>query len=361
DDLARQLVRYSTNVKRGENVLVETFDAPEEIALALIRAVRAAGGTPFVNIHRSRIARELAIKASEEQYDVIGRQTLEQMKDMQVYIAIRGSENINEQSDVPEKARKLVAAKMRPTLNHRVNQTRWCVLRWPTPSMAQQAMMSTQAFEDFYFRVCLMDYKALVPGMKALKKWIDETEEVHITAPGTDLRFSLKGIKGIVCGGTHNIPDGEVFTSPVKDSVEGKITFNAPTVYQGIAFDQVCLEFEKGRIVAATSNQTKKLNEILDSDEGARYIGEFAIAFNNEIQEPMRDVLFDEKIGGSFHFTPGQAYEGVADNGNRSQVHWDMVQIQRKEWGGGEIRFDSKLLRKDGLFVPKNLESLNPA
>ena len=361
DDLARQLVRYSTKVKKGDNVLVEIFDAPDSMAIALIRAIRAAGGTPFVNLHRSRVTRELALKATEEQYEVVGRQTLAQMQDMQVYIAVRGSENINEQADVPEKAKKLVAAKMRPTLNHRINETRWVVLRWPTPSMAQQAMMSTEAFEDFYFRVCLLDYKALLPGMKALKKAIDDAEEVRITAPGTDLRFSLKGMKGIVCEGRRNIPDGEVFTAPVRDSVEGVISFNAPTVYQGIAFDQIKLRFEKGKIVEATSNQTKKLNEILESDEGSRYIGEFAIAFNNEIKEPMRDILFDEKIGGSFHFTPGQAYEGVADNGNRSQVHWDMVLIQRKEWGGGEIYFDGKLIRKDGLFIPKSLEVLNPA
>ncbi|MBU6303365.1 MAG: aminopeptidase [Verrucomicrobia bacterium] len=361
DDLARQLVRYSTKVKKGDNVLVEIFDAPDSMAIALIRAIRAAGGTPFVNLHRSRVTRELALRATEEQYEVVGRQTLAQMQDMQVYIAVRGSENINEQADVPEKAKKLVAAQMRPTLNHRINETRWVVLRWPTPSMAQQAMMSTEAFEDFYFRVCLLDYKALLPGMKALKKAIDEAREVRITGPGTDLRFSLEGMQGIVCEGRRNIPDGEVFTAPVRDSVEGVISFNAPTVYQGIAFDQIKLRFEKGRIVEATSNQTKKLNEILDSDEGSRYIGEFAIAFNNEIKEPMRDILFDEKIGGSFHFTPGQAYEGVADNGNRSQVHWDMVLIQRKEWGGGEIYFDDKLIRKDGLFVPKSLESLNPA
>ncbi len=360
DDLARQLVRYSTGVKKGENVLIELFDSPDGIAIALIRAVRAAGGEPFVNLHRGRVGRELAMKASGRQYGLIGKQTLAQMTDMQVYIAIRGSENINEQADVPDKAKKLVAAKMRPTLNHRINQTRWCVLRWPTPSMAQQAMMSTEAFEDFYFRVCLLDYKKLLPGMNALKKLIDRTEDVQITGPGTDLRFSLRGMQGIVCGGTHNIPDGEVFTAPVKESVEGRITFNAPTVYQGTAFDNVSLEFEQGRIVQATANHSKKLNQILDSDEGARYIGEFAIAFNNEIREPMRDILFDEKIGGSFHFTPGQAYEGVADNGNRSQVHWDLVQIQRKDWGGGEIRFDGRLIRKNGEFVPKSLECLNP-
>ena len=225
--------------------------------------------------------------------------------------------------------------------------------------MAQQASMSTEAFEDFYFRVCLLDYKALLPSMTALKKLMDKARNVHITGPGTDLRFSLKGLKAIACGGDHNIPDGEVFSAPVKDSVEGHITYNAPTVYQGIAFDNVRLEFNQGKIVKATANNTKAINKILDSDEGARYIGEFAIGFNREIREPMRDILFDEKIAGSFHFTPGQAYEGIADNGNRSQVHWDLVNIQRKDYGGGEIQFDGEVIRKDGKFLPRELHPLN--
>ncbi|MEM7013033.1 MAG: aminopeptidase [Verrucomicrobiota bacterium] len=360
DDLAKQLVRYSTSTKKGDKVLIEAFDVPESIAIALIRQVRAVGAIPFVNVHNAKISRELGIKAAEDQYTIIGKQTLSQMKSMDVYIAVRGSENINELSDVPADKMKLIAAKMRPTLNYRVNKTRWCVLRWPSSAMAQQAMMSTEAFEDFYFRVCLLDYKSMIPAMNALAKLLDNGKEIHIKAPGTDLRFSIEGQKAIPCGGTHNIPDGEVFTSPVRDSVEGKLTYNAPTVYQGIAFDNVCLEFEKGKIVNATANNTKAINKIFDSDAGARYIGEFAIAFNNEIKEPMRDILFDEKIGGSFHFTPGQAYEGPADNGNRSQVHWDMVQIQRKDYGGGEIWLDGKLLRKDGLFIPKSLAKLNP-
>lgn len=360
DELAKQLVRYSTNTKKGDKVLIEAFDVPESIAIALIRQVRAVGATPFVNVHNAKISRELGIKAAENQYTIIGKQTLSQMKSMDVYIAVRGSENINELSDVPADKMKLIAAKMRPTLNYRVNKTRWCVLRWPSSAMAQQAMMSTEAFEDFYFRVCLLDYKSMIPAMNALAKLLDNGKEIHIKAAGTDLRFSIEGQKAIPCGGTHNIPDGEVFTSPVRNSVEGKLTYNTPTVYQGIAFDNVCLEFEKGKIVNATANNTKAINKILDSDAGARYIGEFAIAFNNEIKEPMRDILFDEKIGGSFHFTPGQAYEGPADNGNRSQVHWDMVQIQRKDYGGGEIWLDGKLLRKDGLFIPKSLAKLNP-
>ena len=182
---------------------------------------------------------------------------------------------------------------------------------------------------------------------------------MELKGPDCDLRFSIKGISAVACGGSHNIPDGEVFSCPVKESVEGEITYNAPTVYQGTSFDRIHLKFEKGKIVHADGTNPVRLNEILDSDAGARYIGEFAIAFNPHILEPMRDILFDEKIAGSFHFTPGQAYE-EADNGNRSQVHWDMVQIQRPEYGGGEIWFDGELIRKDGIFVKEELKKLNP-
>jgi aminopeptidase len=225
--------------------------------------------------------------------------------------------------------------------------------------MAQQAMKSTESFEEFFFRVCTQDYSRMTEGMEALVALMNKTDLVELRGPGTDLRFSIKGIGAIASGGEHNIPDGEVFSCPVIDSVEGEITYNAPTIYQGVSFDKIHLKFEKGKVVHAESNNTVRLNEILDSDEGARYIGEFAIGFNPHILEPMRDILFDEKIAGSFHFTPGQAYE-QADNGNRSQVHWDMVQIQRPEYGGGEIWFDGELVRKDGLFLKGELKKLNP-
>lgn len=358
DQLARQLVRYSTSVKSGENVLIELFDVPEEVGIALIREVRAVRATPFINLHNAKISREMGLGAREEQYQIISRQAMHQMKSMDCYIAIRGSHNVNELSDVPSKKMRMVASKMRPVINERVNNTRWCVLRWPHPSMAQSAGMSTEAFEDFYFRVCLLEYAKLKRGMNALARLMTKTDDVHITGPGTDLRFSIKGLPGIACGGTHNIPDGECFTAPVRDSVEGVLSYNAPSIYQGIAFDNVRFEFEKGKIVKASANNTRALKRILDTDPGARYIGEFAIGFNPEIREPMRDILFDEKIAGSFHFTPGQAYE-VADNGNQSSVHWDLVNIQRPDYGGGEIHFDGKLIRKNGKFLPKSLESLN--
>jgi aminopeptidase len=253
---------------------------------------------------------------------------------------------------------KLVAKKLRPLQDQRVQKTKWVVLRWPTPAMAQLAGMSTEAFEDFFFKVCTLDYRKLQPGMKALKTLMEKTDKVQIKGPGTDLQFSIKEISAIICGGDRNIPDGEVFSCPVKDSVQGHVTFNAPSIYQSTAFDNIRLDFRDGKIVAATSNETQKLNAVLDSDPGARYIGEFSLGCNPYIMRPMRDILFDEKIAGSFHFTPGQAYQ-EADNGNRSQVHWDMVCIQRKDYGGGEIYFDGQLVRRDGEFLPAQLRSLN--
>lgn len=359
DSLASQLIRYSVDLKKGERILIELSDVPESIGIALIREVRKRGGIPLIRVHDTRLTREMLHGATDDQYKLMSKLHLQEMKEMQAYLAIRGSHNIAESSDVPAARMQLAMKHMREVLDHRVRKTRWCVLRWPTPSMAQQAGMSTEAFEDFYFRVCLLDYKAMIPAMKALRDLMNKTDKVEIRGPGIDLRFSIKGIPALYSGGNYNIPDGEVFTSPVIDSVEGHITYNAPTIYQGIPFDNIRLEFSKGKIVKAEAgDKSRELNRILDSDPGARFIGEFALGFNPHIREPMRDILFDEKIAGSFHFTPGQAYED-ADNGNRSQVHWDLVSIQRKEHGGGEILFDGKVIRRDGIFLPKSLQKLN--
>ena len=360
DKLAKLLVEYSTRLKRNENVLIEAFDVPDEMTIALVQTARKAGAIPFVQVQRARISREIALKATERQLDLTAAHELARMKKMDAYIALRGSHNITELSDVTPDQMKLIAKKMRPVQDHRVKKTKWVVLRWPTPAMAQLAGMSTEAFENFYFKVCTLDYRRLQPGMKALRTLMQRTDRVEIKGPGTDLHFSIKGIAAVICGGDRNIPDGEVFSCPVKLSVQGHVTFNAPTIYQGIGFDNIRLDFRDGKIIKATSNQTEKLNKILDSDAGARFIGEFSLGFNPYVLHPMRDILFDEKIAGSFHFTPGQAYD-EADNGNRSQVHWDMVNIQRRDYGGGEIYFDGKLIRRDGEFLPKQLRSLNRA
>jgi aminopeptidase len=358
--LAEGLVGFSTALRKGERVLIDAFDVPDAMVVALVRAARRRGAYPYVQLHRARLSRELAREAEEAQYGPLAEIELARMRRMDAYIALRGSDNIFESSDVPPAKVQLVSRLMKPVIDYRVGRTKWVVLRWPTPAMAQQAGMSTEAFEDFYFRVCTLDYGRMRPGMKALARLMRRTDQVRIVGPGTDLRFSIKGIGAKECGGQYNIPDGEVFSCPVRDSVEGFVQFNAPTVYLGSSFDQVRLAFRKGRIVEATANNSKRLAEILDSDEGARFIGEFALGFNPHILEPMRDILFDEKIAGSFHFTPGQAY-AECGNGNKSQVHWDLVCIQRPEHGGGEIWFDEKLIRRDGLFVPKALHALNPA
>ena len=357
--LAKLLVTYSTCVKKGDHVLLDMTDVPDEMSIELMRAVRAAGGTPLIDVRHSRITREIVRGTDEKHASLVRGIELARMKKVQVYVAIRGADNMSENSDVPGNRMALYSRIIRPVLDQRVNKTRWVVLRWPTPSMAQGAGMSTEAFENLYFDVCTMDYRKMAKAMVPLQARMKNADRVHLKSPGTDLTFSIKNIGAKMCEGLLNIPDGEVFSCPVKDSVNGVIQFNTPTIYSGTKFDNVRLEFANGKIIKATGSNTKRLNEILDTDPGARYIGEFAIGFNPHILNPMCDILFDEKIAGSLHFTPGQAYE-IADNGNRSAVHWDMVLIQRKDWGGGEIWFDGELIRKDGLFVTKDLKPLNP-
>lgn len=357
--LARLLVEYSTQVKRGDRVLIDLIEVPDEFGVELMRAVRAAGGVPVVEVRHTRITREVMRETDATHATLLRDLDLYRMKRMQVYIALRGAHNANESSDVPTERLNLYNKTVRPVLDRRLNHTRWVVLRWPTPSMAQSAGMSTESFEDFYFRVCTLDYPRMARAMAPLARRMQAADRVQIKGPGTDLTFSIKGIGAKPCDGLRNIPDGEVFSCPTLKSANGVIQYNTPTIYGGTRFENVRLELKDGRIVGATSNNPARLNEILDTDPGARRIGEFALGFNPHILTPMCDILFDEKIAGSLHFTPGQAYADCG-NGNRSAIHWDMVLIQRPEWGGGEVWFDGELIRRDGLFVPADLQALNP-
>ena len=245
-------------------------------------------------------------------------------------------------------------------LEERVKNTRWCILRYPNESMAQMAKMSLEEFTEFFYNVCTIDYSKMEKAMEPLKQLLSNTDKVHIIGPGTDLTFSVKGIPAEKYYGTFNIPDGEVATCPTKYSANGHITYNTETTYNGITFKNIYFELQDGKIVKAEAgDKTKELNEILDTDEGARYIGEFAFGLNPYVERPIGDTLFDEKVKGSFHFTPGTALE-ESDNGNRSNIHWDIVCIQMPEYGGGEIYFDDVLVRKDGKFVLPELEGLNP-
>jgi aminopeptidase len=361
ETLAKNLIQYSVKLQPGEKVLIENFGLQKGFVHALVKEVYEAGGYPFVSIKDYSIDRSLILNTTEEHMEQIGNHEAHLMKDMDAYIGIRSGDNISELSDVPSEKISLFQKNVFTEVHRkiRIPNTKWCVMRYPNASMAQLANMSTEAFENFYFEVCNLDYSKMNKAMDPLVNLMNKTDKVHIKGPGTDLTFSIKSIPSIKCAGHLNIPDGEVYTAPVKESVNGMITFNTPSPYHGFTFENVKLKFENGKIVDALSNDTERINKIFDTDEGARYIGEFAIGVNPYILHPMGDILFDEKIDGSFHFTPGQCYD-IASNGNDSAIHWDMVLIQRSEYGGGEIYFDDVLIRKDGRFVLPELEALNP-
>lgn len=361
EKLAHNLINYSVRLQKGEKVLIENFGLQRELVTALVKAAYEAGGYPFVLLKDHQVDRSLLLGANEEQFDLMADFEANVMSQMDAYIGLRSGDNINELSDVPDEKMKIQGKTVGKKVHRdiRVPKTKWVVLRYPNSSMAQLAKMSTEAFEDFYFDVCNLDYGKMDAAMDALADLMNKTDKVRLTGPGTDLRFSIKDIPAIKCSGQMNIPDGEVYTAPVRDSVNGVISYNTPSPYHGFTFENVKLTFENGKIIQAEANDTERINKIFDTDEGARYVGEFAIGVNPFILQPMQDILFDEKIDGSFHFTPGQCYD-EAYNGNKSDIHWDLVNIQRPDYGGGEIYFDDVLIRKDGRFVIPELEALNP-
>ncbi|MGE6259383.1 aminopeptidase [Heyndrickxia sporothermodurans] len=361
EQLAKNLINYSVQLQPGEKVLIENFGLQKELVTALVKEAYAAGGYPFVSLKDHQVDRALLMGAQEEQFQMMAQFEADRMEQMDAYIGLRSGDNINEHADVPAEKMAIEGNTVGKKVHReiRVPKTKWVVLRYPNSAMAQLAKMSTEAFEDFYFDVCNLDYSKMDKAMDSLVDLMNKTDKVRLVSPGTDLTFSIKDIPAIKCAGRLNIPDGEVYTAPVRKSVNGTITYNTPSPYQGFTFENVKLTFKDGKIIEATSNDTERINKIFDTDEGARYIGEFAIGVNPFILHPMQDILFDEKIAGSIHFTPGQCYD-VAPNGNNSNIHWDMVLIQRPEYGGGEIYFDDVLIRKDGLFVLPELECLNP-
>ena len=359
--LADILVNFSVDLQPGEKVLIEAIGDCKDLVCALLNQVYQKGGQPFIWTRDNITERALRMGITEEQAKQMAAIDGQLMESVDAYIGVRGAENSAEMSDVPSEK----SAIYNKLYWHEVHSNirlgkKWVVLRYPSPGMAQMARMSTEAFEDFYFDVCTLDYSQMGKAMQPLVALMNRTDKVRLLGPGdTDLTFSIKDIPAIACDGKMNIPDGEVYTAPVKDSVNGVIHYNIASPHDGFTYENVRLVFKDGKIIESTSNDTERITEVFNIDEGARYVGEFAIGVNPLIQEPMSDILFDEKIDGSIHFTPGNAYDD-ADNGNRSALHWDLVMIQRPEYGGGEMYFDDVLVRKDGRFVLPELECLNP-
>lgn len=360
-ELAKLLTNHSIKLTSEDKVLIHAFDIPDECVAELVRVAQSKGSSVVVRLESNLVRRQLMHGMTQSNAELIASVELPEMKEMTAYIALRGTHNYAEQAEVSSDTLQMWSKAYRGVLNHRVEHTKWVVLRWPTAGMAQQASMSTPAFEKFYFDVCCVDYAKMAEAAKPLQELMDKTDRVHIKGPGTDLEFSIKDIGSVPCTGECNIPDGECFTAPVPGSMNGTIQYNTVSLYQGTEFKDIWFKVKDGRIVEATAGaNTAKLNQILDTDEGARSFGEWALGFNPQVLHPMKDTLFDEKIAGSFHLTPGNSYPPPGGNGNDSAIHWDIVCIQRPDYGGGEIWFDGVLVRKDGLFVLPELAGLNP-
>ncbi len=360
--LAHNVVNNSINLKEGDNLLVEVIGEDGlDLANEIINQAKKIHATPTLNLIKYGQLKNFLINATNSEIIEYGKKDFSRMKKMQAYIGISAPKSDNSLEGVSQEKLEIYN-KYYTALVHleqRVKHTKWCILRYPNQYFANKNNMTLDEAKDFYYNVCNVDYNKMKNEMEPLKKLMNKTDKVHIIAPETDLSFSIRGIPAEKYYGTFNIPDGEVATCPIKNSVNGYITYNTKTKYNDIIFENIRFDFIDGKIVKATAKEnTKELNDILDVDEGARYIGEFAFGLNPYINNTMCDTLFDEKINGSFHFTPGMALE-ESDNGNRSAIHWDIVKILRKEFGGGEIYFDNILIMKDGNFVLEELKGLN--
>ena len=368
EQLAHLMLHHSVRINRGEafNITADLSAIP--LVQALLRETRRIGALAQVDWTHQAVTRQIlelyepddpATLAFLEDKAQVG---IRKYQNLVANINIRAFDNDQELNGIRPAVRQLDARLAKPFRELLIDHRRWVLFEYPTPGQAQRAGMSFDQYADFVLDVSIVDYQAMQEAAQPLKQLMERTDRVRLTGTGTDLSFSIKGIPAIPCCGEFNLPDGECFTAPVRDSVMGYVTFNTPTNYWGRTLSGIRLDFDHGRIVKATAanpDDEAVLNKVLDTDEGARYIGEFAIGFNPRIREPFCNTLFDEKIAGSFHFTPGSCYAD-APNGNASAIHWDLVHIQRPEYGGGDMWFDDVLVRHDGLFTLPELSALNP-
>ncbi len=356
--LANTLVHHSLGVEPNDNIVIYANVTAKPLVLALIEEIKNSGANPFVEMNDDDYTRGMYQAQNKTILDLKMKWLKEKLNDIHGFIAIHAHESDYTFADVSQQVLDYRKA-MQPLQKTRLAK-KWVLLNYPTEGGAHKAKMSYSDYVDFMLDVMNVDYPKMGRDLEPLRQLMETTDKVRIVSPGTDLSFSIKDINVVPCYGQNNVPDGEIYTAPVRDSVNGTITYNTPSPFRGLVFNQVSLTFENGKIVKCSSDQDQELLEgIFNTDEGARYVGEFAIGVNPKINQPMTDILFDEKIMGSIHFTPGMSYDS-APNGNDSAIHWDLVLIQTPQYGGGEIWFDDVLIRKDGLFIIDLLKPLNP-
>lgn len=357
--LAQSLVNYSCKVKQGEKVLITYSDTSNSLIETLIEEIVKAGGIPLVYRLDRRIKRRLLLNSSEEMFNYYREIISPIMESCDAVILIGGSQNDFELSDVPSTTLSNYSRLYVEPVHFNIRcSKKWVLLRYPTYSFAQSSRMSSEKFAEFFFKVCTLDYATLDTKMNPLKDLMEKTDKVRIVTPTTDLSFSIKGMPAIKCSGQCNIPDGEIYTAPIKDSINGTIVFNIPAVNNGVEYNNIKLVFKDGKIIDFDCNNNEKFREILDTDEGSRYMGEFAFGLNPYCVESVKDILFDEKMSSSIHMAIGSSYEDCF-NGNKSAIHLDLIQSHTPTNGGGQIYFDNTLIYENGKFILPNLVALN--
>ncbi|MDM5335848.1 aminopeptidase [Fictibacillus enclensis] len=361
DNFINTIIHQSLTLNAGETVYVDIVgEVSQEFTDRLATAILKIKATPIFHFSPITLLKTQLIHGDAQFFDNLIQNELPLLKQVDAYMSIRADQNIYELQDVPAQKQELYTKHYALPKQMEIMEKKWLILKYPTEALAQLAHLSIDQFKRAFFKASSVNFKPLEPGIKSLQKRLATTKNVRVLSPHTDLTFSIHNMPSFVCTGTYNLPDGEIFTAPLLYSANGCITFNVPSSLLGTTYEHVKLQFENGRIVKATCSQQEQFNLLLQTDNGASYLGEFGIGFNPEILHPFGNPLFDEKMAGSIHLAIGQPYE-MSDNGNKSNIHLDLILCQIEEYGGGELYFDDELIRKNGYFVPDHLHSLNPA
>lgn len=350
-NIAKTVTKYSINVQKGEKVLIKASIDSKELVMELVKDIYELGGYPYVRLCDEEIERCIYEGATKELFQ-IGFSWDEKMYDeIDCYIMIRSIDNDAELSEIDSNKILQNAIVGQKITDKVIQNKKWCLLQWPTKGTAQNLKMSYDKCVDYMFNACTADYNEISLIGNKLRKIMLKTDRVKILKEGTNLEFSIKNCEVAVTAGKYNLPDGEVATAPVINSLNGYITFNTKSIYNGTLFSNVKLTFKNGKIININAdNDIKNLEKIFDTDYGSRYIGEFAFGLNPLTTKVIGIALYDEKIKGSIHIAAGKSLPGLCDNGNRSAIHWDLVQIHTKEHGGGKIYFDDRIIMEDGVF-----------
>jgi aminopeptidase len=358
--LAQILVRYSTHVEKGDVCVIQSTTAAEVLVQAVYEEVLRAGGHPIMQLTTTGMQAAFFEHASDEQLDWVSPMSRWATEHADVRIAIMADVNARElqRADASKQARAQKARKplMETSMQRAADgEYRWALTLFPTEAYAAEAGMSLREYEEFFYAACLTDDPEPVTAwqrqsdeVNRLTEWITGRSEVRIQAPGTDLTLGVEGRTWIPCTGQHNMPDGEFFTGPVEDSVNGEVSFSFPAGYGGREVEGVRFRFEDGKVVDASANRGEEfLIEMLDTDDGARRLGEIGIGTNFGISDGTKEILLDEKIGGTVHLAIGMSYPETGGE-NSSAVHWDMVCDLRQ---GGSLTVDGDELQRDGRFL----------